>query len=154
VIIAETMVGNGDRAFEYYQQINTADQNDRIDEFECEPYVYPQNILGDEHPQFGLARNSWLTGTAAWIYIAATEHILGIMPTYTGLHIGPCIPSRWSGFKATRVFRKAQYRIEVTNPDHVCEGISSLKLDGSAIAGSILPVLDDEEAHRVEVVIG
>ena len=82
VIIAETMLNQGDRAFEYYRQINPAGKNDCIDEFECEPYVYPQNVLGDEHPQFGLARNSWLTGTASWAYQAATQHILGIRPDY------------------------------------------------------------------------
>src|SRR4030065_1220057 len=65
-MIAETILGNGVRAYEYYSQINPSAKNDKIDEYECEPYVYPQNILGDEHPQFGLARNSWLTGTAAW----------------------------------------------------------------------------------------
>jgi cellobiose phosphorylase len=95
VIIAETIAGNGQCAFEYYDQINPAAKNDRIDEFECEPYVYPQNILGDEHPQFGLARNSWLTGTASWVYQAATQHILGIAPTYDGLQIAPCIPAAW-----------------------------------------------------------
>ena len=65
-MIAETMLGNGDRAYEYYSQINPAGKNDIIDLYEIEPYVYAQNILGDEHPQFGLGRNSWLSGTASW----------------------------------------------------------------------------------------
>ena len=113
VIIAETLLGNGDRAYEYYRQINPAAKNDRIDEFECEPYVYPQNILGDEHPQFGLARNSWLSGTASWMYQAATQYILGIRPTYAGLKVAPVIPESWPGFKATRIFRGVTYRIAV-----------------------------------------
>ena len=154
VIIAETIVGNGDRAFEYYEQINPAAKNDRIGEFECEPYAYPQNILGDEHPQFGLARNSWLTGTASWTYQAATQHILGIIPTYAGLQVNPCIPSKWDGFKATRVFRNATYRIEVRNPDHVCKGIKSLRVDGKAIGDNIVPSLGDGQAHLVEVMMG
>jgi len=91
-IIAEAMLGNGDRAYAYYCQINPAARNGRIDEFECEPYVYPQNMLGDEHPQSGLARNSWLTGTASWAYQAATQYILGLQPCYTGLRIDPCLP--------------------------------------------------------------
>ncbi len=154
VIIAETIVGNGDRAFQYYEQINPAAKNDKIDEFECEPYAYPQNILGDEHPEFGLARNSWLTGTASWTYQAATQYILGIAPTYTGLRINPCIPSGWDGFKATRVFRNGTYRIEVRNPDHVCKGIKSATVDGKTIADNIVPVLADGKAHLVEVLLG
>ena len=113
VIIAETLVGRGDRAYEYFSQINPAAKNDRLDEYECEPYVYPQNILGDEHPQFGLARNSWLSGTASWMYQAATQYILGLQPTYTGLKIAPVIPESWPGFTATRIFRGVTYRITV-----------------------------------------
>jgi len=154
VIIAETIVGHGERAFEYYSQINPAAKNDRINEFECEPYVYPQNILGDEHPQFGLARNSWLTGTASWIYQAATQYILGIMPTYEGLQIDPCIPGKWDGFKVTRVFRDAVYQIEVKNRDHVCKGVKSVKVDGQEIKGKIVPIFGDGKTHRVEVIMG
>jgi cellobiose phosphorylase len=126
VIIAETIVGNGDRAFEYYSQINPVAKNDVIEEFECEPYVYPQNILGDEHPQFGLARNSWLSGTAAWAYQAATQYVLGIRPTYEGLEISPCIPRHWDGFKVTREFR----------------------------TGNVVAVFGDGETHRVDVMMG
>jgi cellobiose phosphorylase len=154
VIIAETILGDGDRAFEYYDQINPAAKNTRIDEFECEPYAYPQNILGDEHPQFGLARNSWLTGTASWIYQAATQYILGIMPTYGGLQIDPCIPSEWDGFRVTREFRNATYEIEVKNPDRVCKGVKSVRVDGGAIQGNILPILGDGKTHLVEVIMG
>jgi cellobiose phosphorylase len=88
-MIAETILGNGDRAYEYYVQINPVAKNDMIHIYECEPFVYAQNILGDEHPQFGLARNSWLTGTASWCYQAATQWILGIRPHYDGLRIDP-----------------------------------------------------------------
>ncbi len=153
VIIAETIVGNGDRAFEYYNQINPATRNERIDEFECEPFVYPQNILGDEHPQFGLARNSWLTGTASWICQAGTQHILGIQPTYQGLKINPCIPRAWDGFKVTRQFRDALYRIEVENPDHVCKGVRSIIVDGTAIPGNVVPLFQDGNTHQVWVIM-
>ncbi len=154
VIIAETMMGNGERAWEYYSQINPVAKNDRIDEYECEPYVFPQNILGDEHPQFGLARNSWLTGTASWAYQAATRYILGIRPTYDGLLIDPCIPNRWEGFRVTREFRNAVYAIEVHNPAHVCKGVKSITVDGQVIAGTVVPVLADGQTHRVEVIMG
>ena len=109
VMIAETLLGNGDRAYQYYSQINPAARNESIDTFECEPYAYPQNILGDEHPQFGLARNSWLSGTSAWTYTAATKFILGIRPAHAGLQVDPCIPKQWDGFEVTRSFRGARY---------------------------------------------
>jgi cellobiose phosphorylase len=154
VIIAETIVGNGDRAFEYYHQINPVAKNDVIEEFECEPYVYPQNILGDEHPQFGLARNSWLSGTASWAYQAGTQYILGVKPTYEGLQINPCIPREWDSFKVTREFRNAVYQIEVKNPDHVCKGVRSVQVDGKEIAGNVVPVFGDGRTYQVEVIMG
>ena len=153
VMIAETIVGNGDRAYEYYSQVNPVAKNDCIDEFECEPYVYPQNILSDEHPQFGLARNSWLSGTASWAYQAGTKYILGIQPTFGGLCINPCIPKRWNGFKVTRKFRGAEYQIEVKNPNHVSKGVAELKVDGEIVDGNIIP-LCSEGVHRVEVTMG
>ena len=153
VIIAETLVGHGDRAFEYYSQINPAARNDHIEEFECEPYVYPQNILGDEHPQFGLARNSWLSGTASWMYQAATQYILGVQPTYTGLHIDPCIPAAWDGFRITRRFRGATYRITVSNPAHVNRGVQSIAVDGEPIAGTVIPILA-AGTHDIVVTLG
>ncbi|WP_018606740.1 GH36-type glycosyl hydrolase domain-containing protein [Uliginosibacterium gangwonense] len=153
VMIAETVIGNGDRAYQYYNQINPAFKNTCIDEFEAEPYCYPQNMLGDEHPQFGLGRNSWLSGTSSWTYQAATRHILGLQPSYRGLEINPCIPSTWEGFSATRKFRGAIYEIEVRNPHHVCKGIQSITVDGSPITGSTLPLLG-EGRHQVVVTLG
>lgn len=153
-VIAETLMGNGNRAYEYYQQINPADKNDIIDEYECEPYVYAQNILSDEHPQFGLARNSWLTGAASWMYQAGMKFILGIKPVYEGLKIEPCIPKKWDGFKAVRRYRNAVYNIEVKNPKHVNQGVYSLKVDGEKIKGSTVPLFEDGENHQVEVVMG
>jgi cellobiose phosphorylase len=154
VIIAETMLGNGDRAYRYYEQITPAAKNDRIEEYECEPYVYAQNILGDEHPRFGCARNSWLTGTAAWAYTAATRYILGIRPCYDGLCIDPCIPSRWDGFRATRYFRGARYEITVENPGHICKNIKTLTIDGQQGTNRIVPVLSPGATHRINAVIG
>jgi cellobiose phosphorylase len=153
-IIAEALIGNGDRAFEYYQQINPAAKNEVIDEFECEPYVYPQNILGNEHPQFGLARNSWLTGTASWMYQAATQYILGMRPTYDGLRIDPCIPSAWDGFSVMRRFTGSRYHIVVQNAHHVCHGVTSMAVDGKSIGGNVVPIFDDAREHRVEVTLG
>lgn len=154
VIIAEALQGNGDRAFAYYQQINPATRNERIDEYEVEPYVYAQNILGDEHPQFGLGRNSWLSGTASWAYRAATQYILGIRPEYAGLRVDPCIPSAWEGFEVNRVFRGVRYQIRVRNPRHVCRGVRSLRIDGEQIPGNLVPSSLAGSAHTVEAELG
>jgi cellobiose phosphorylase len=154
MMIAETMVGRGDRAYGYYAQINPATRNDRIEEFEVEPYVYCQNILSDEHPQFGLGRNSWLTGTASWAYQAGTKYILGIRPTYAGLAIDPCIPPAWDGFRVRRVFRGATYEIAVSNAAHVSRGVRSVVVDGQRLDGVIAPAFGDGAVHRVGVTMG
>lgn len=152
-MIAATKLGHGDRAFCYYQQINPATRNDEIDRFECEPYCYPQNVLGDEHPQFGLARNSWLSGTSSWTYTAATKHILGIRPTYGGLEIDPCIPKDWPGFAVLRRFRGVSYRIEVENPDGVCRGVAEMEVNGEVVGGNVVPLLSEGD-HVVKVRMG
>ncbi|NDV63206.1 glycosyl transferase [Puniceicoccales bacterium CK1056] len=151
VMIAETMRGNGDRAYKYYLQINPAAKNDDIDTYEIEPYVYAQNILGDEHPQFGLGRNSWLSGTASWTYQAATQYILGIQPTHQGLRIDPCIPSAWNGFKVRRVFRDATYIIEVDNSENICSGVATVELNGTLLDSNTIPVQEPGSENRVVV---
>jgi cellobiose phosphorylase len=149
-IIAETLVGNGERAFQYYTQINPAAKNDQIEVYQCEPYVYAQNILGDEHPQFGLARNSWLTGTASWAYQAATQYILGIRPEYDGLRVDPCLPPAWDGFRAVRRFRRAVYHIQVHNPGHIGRGVKQFRVDGFRVEGNLAPFFPEGGDHTVE----
>lgn len=153
-MIAETMLGNGDRAYEYYSQINPAGKNDSIDLYEIEPYVYAQNILGDEHPQFGLGRNSWLSGTASWCYQAGTQWILGIRAEYEGLRIDPCIPSRWDGFKATRIYRGVKYNITVKNPKHVCKGVEKVLVNGKQVEGCVIRAEHGASEIFVEVTLG
>lgn len=154
VIIAETIVGNGDRAFQYYNQINPANRNDQIELFEVEPYVYPQNILGNEHPQFGLGRNSWLSGTASWCYQAGIKFILGVKPHHKGLQINPCIPKEWDKFEIMRQFRGSNYIITVSNPNHVNKGVRSISIDGNEIQSPFLPIFEEGETHHIEVVLG
>jgi cellobiose phosphorylase len=151
-MIAECMLGRGDRAYQYYRQINPAAKNDRLDEFESEPYCYPQNILGDEHPQFGLARNAWLSGTSSWCYQAATQWILGVRASFDGLVIDPCLPRAWEGFEMVRQWRGATYRITVSNPEHICKGARSLRVDGAVVPGNVAPPFDSGE-HTVELVL-
>ncbi len=154
IMIAETIVGNGNRAFQYYNQINPAAKNNGlIDEFESEPYCYPQNILGDEHKQFGLGRNAWLSGTSSWTYQAATQYILGIKATFKGLSINPCIPKAWKEFSVIRKFRGVIYEIHVQNPKGVSKGVKSITVDGREIVGCIVPFLVGKK-HVVKVLLG
>jgi cellobiose phosphorylase len=153
VMIAETMVGRGDRAFQYYQQINPAAKNDILDEFESEPYCYPQNILGDEHPQFGMGRNAWLSGTSSWTYQAATQFICGVRASLDGLVVDPCIPKTWDSFEITRKWRGATYRIAVKNPTGVHKGVKSMLVDGKKVEGNVAPIFTSGE-HTVEVALG
>jgi len=151
-MIAESMAGNGDRAFQYYKQILPARRNDNAELLEVEPYVYPQNILGKEHPQFGIGRNSWLSGTSSWNMVAAAQYILGMKPWYDALIIDPCIPKSWPGFKATRVFRGATYKIEVKNPDGVSKGVKQISVDGKVT--DKIPAFEAGTTHTVEVIMG
>jgi len=153
-MIAEAILGNGNRAYEYYAQINPVAKNDTCELYECEPYVYSQNILGNEHKQFGLGRNSWLSGTASWCYQAATQWILGVRAEYTGLRVDPCIPKAWDGFTVTRRFRGSIYQITVHNPEHVCKGVSRMTVDGHDIKGDILPLNGGAGTQKVEVWLG
>jgi len=153
-MIAEAILGDGEQAYAYYAQINPVAKNGIIEVYECEPYVYAQNILGDEHPQFGLGRNSWLSGTASWCYQAATQWILGIRPDYEGLRIAPCIPSSWKGFSAARRFRGKLFYITVHNPQGVCHYVGRMTVDGQETAGNIIPPDLPGETHWVEVWLG
>ena len=150
-IVAAAMLGHGDDAYRYYRQILPLARTDS-DLYKVEPYTYPQNICGPTHPSFGMARNAWLTGTASWTFVAATQWILGIRPTYEGLRVAPAIPAAWPGFKAHREFRGTAYEIEVRR-----EGTGnavSLVVDGVAIAGDVVPLPAPGTATvKVEVVL-
>ncbi|MGE5263460.1 MAG: GH36-type glycosyl hydrolase domain-containing protein [Acidobacteriota bacterium] len=148
IVIAEATLGHGDRAHDYYLRINPSAREEIGEIHRCEPYVYAQMIAGRDAPTYGEAKNSWLTGTAAWNYVAITQWILGIRPTFDGLQIAPVIPSHWSGFRATRVFRGVTYAIEV---ERTGEGNApSLVVDGKPVDGDVVP-LPDERTTRVHV---
>ncbi|MBN1524104.1 MAG: glycosyl transferase [Spirochaetales bacterium] len=130
MIIAEAMCGNSDRAYELFCTINPMKKNDSIETYEMEPYCMSQNILSNEHPHAGKARNSWLTGTSAWTYRAAMEYIIGIKPDYQTLTINPCIPSSWERILVKRIFRGKLFQFEITNPDHIEKGIPAITQTG------------------------
>lgn len=154
IMIAETILGHGDRAFEYYKKIAPAYLEDISRLHRTEPYVYAQMIAGREAPNFGEAKNSWLTGTAAWNFTALTQWILGIRPELDGLRIDPCIPAGWSGFEVTRKFRGEVYHIKVENPHQVNQGIVKFKVDGEEYTENLIKPAGDGEEHQVQVVLG
>jgi cellobiose phosphorylase len=156
--LALCLFGEGDRALEYYRSICPSVKQAEIEKYRSEPYVYAQMIAGRDAPCYGEAKNSWLTGTAAWTFVALAEGILGVKPEYRGLMVDPCISSKWKGFGATRKFRGATYDIEVRNPRGVCKGVSSVKVDGKQIApagkAALLPIFPAGSKHRVEIELG
>jgi N,N'-diacetylchitobiose phosphorylase len=154
-IVAEAMLGRGDRAYEYYRAFLPAAKNDSAEVYTMEPYVYAQFITGNEHPsKFGRARNSWLTGTAAWAFVSMSQHILGVRPDYDGLVVDPSIPAAWDGFTVTRTFRGKEVRIAVTNPRHVQHGVRRLTVNGQAVQGTCIPLNLLREVNQVEVELG
>ena len=152
--IAEARLRRGERAFDYYLRINPSAREGLSELHRCEPYVYAQMIAGPDAADFGQAKNSWLTGTAAWSLVAITQWVLGVRPAHDGLVVDPCIPAAWEGFTVTRRYRGATYAIAVSNPHHVSHGVAQVRVDGRPIAGSLLPVFGDGATHRVEVVLG
>ncbi len=136
IMIAEAIVGHGDKAHDYYTRINPSAREAISEVHRCEPYVYAQMIAGRDAPTHGEAKNSWLTGTAAWNYIAITQWILGIRPTFDGLQVSPVIPGDWPGFEATRVFRGVIYHISVERAGQ--GNIASLTVDGEPIDGNVV----------------
>jgi len=141
IMIAETKLGNGDRALDYYLKICPSFREEISEIHRCEPYVYAQTIAGPESPTPGEAKNSWLTGTAAWNYVAITQYILGIRPELTGLRVEPIIPKDWEGFQVVRDFRGVRYDISVKRKgkgNHCQLNIDGQDIEGTVILSSIV----------------
>jgi cellobiose phosphorylase len=154
IMIGETEIGRGQQAWEYYKKICPSYLEDISDLHKTEPYVYSQMIAGKDAFKPGEAKNSWLTGTASWNFLAISQYILGIRPDYDGLLIDPCIPSDWSGFTVTRVFRGANYEIKVSNPNKVQKGIAKITFNGKEITGNVLPIQPKGSTSKVEITMG
>jgi cellobiose phosphorylase len=153
IMIAETMVDNGEQAFDYYQRINPSVREEIGEQHRSEPYVYAQMIAGRDAATFGEAKNSWLSGTAAWNYVAITQWILGIRPSYHGLEIAPVVPQDWSEFSVTRRFRNITYEIHVTRIGPGNE--SALMVDGKSLKGNVVPIPHDSQSKvMVDVKLG
>ena len=153
ISIGETVIGHGDRAFEVYKKTCPAYIENISEIHRTEPYVYSQMVAGKDARNFGEAKNSWLTGTAAWTFVNVSQHILGIYPTLNGLSVDPCLPSDMEGFTATRQYRGATYDIKVTNEDHAQKGIKAFLVDGKPIEGHVIPYDPDKKHYQVEIIM-
>jgi N,N'-diacetylchitobiose phosphorylase len=149
-VIAEAMLGRGDRAFEYYKSYLPMERNDDIDRYEIEPYVYAQFICGPDHPEFGMGRNAWLSGTASWSYVAATQYLLGVRADYEGLVIAPALPTAWSGFTMRRTVRGKKCVIRVSRGAE-----KGIVVAGKRVRGDLVPYdllgADGENAITVTI---
>ena len=152
VIIGETVLGRGDYAWDYFRKICPSYTEANSALHKVEPYVYSQMIAGKDAAKPGEAKNSWLTGTAAWNWYAITQFILGIKPSYNGLIVDPCICSEWKEYTVRRRFRGSSYEITVQNPSGVCRGIVSMTVDGVPVEGNLVPHAPGD--HKVMVVLG
>ena len=154
IVCAEAELGHGDRAFQVYKRTCPAYTEAISEIHRTEPYVYSQMIAGKDAPSFGEAKNSWLTGTAAWTFLSITQSILGMQPTLEGLRIEPCVPADWKEFRLHRRFRGAEYNILVKNPKGVQKGVTAMTLDGQSVSGNVLPILPAGHTAQVEVWMG
>ncbi len=154
IVMAQTMLGKGDKAYEYYRSYLPAAYNARAEIRETEPYVYAQTTNSRYNMRFGSSRNPWLSGTTTWAYYAAAQYILGIRPDYDALVIDPCIPSSWKGFTAQRMFRGKKIDIQVENPDGKQKGVKFLEINGKSIKGNRIHISIFNEHNQVRVIMG
>jgi cellobiose phosphorylase len=147
-ILAECLLGHGNRAFEIYQKALPMNPVIDIDRYEVEPYVYAEYVTSPDHPTFGQASHSWLTGSSTWMLRGALDYILGIKPTYCGLRIEPCIPSHWKSYCVKRCFRGIDYEIAVLNPENVQKGVREVKFEGIKLTSNLID-LNDPQIQRL-----
>jgi cellobiose phosphorylase len=150
IMIAETMVGRGERAFDYYKKIAPAYREEISEVHRTEPYVYAQMIAGKDAARHGEAKNSWLTGTAAWNFVAVSQHLLGVRPDYDGLVVDPCLGPEVPEFTVTRKARGATYRIHVLNSGGTG---ARLTVDGTPVEGQLVPWAPAGTTVHVEAVL-
>ena len=154
ITCAEAVLGHGDRAFQTYRKLCPAYLEELSEIHRTEPYVYSQMVAGKDAEAFGEAKNSWLTGAAAWSFTAVSQAILGILPELEGLRIDPCIPSGWTGFTVKRRFRGAEYRIAVENPEGAQRGVKEVYVDGTRLEGTVIPPAETGKTVSVRVIMG
>jgi len=161
-ILAECLLGRAERAFEIYKKALPMNAVIDIDRYGVEPYVYAEYVTSPDHPTFGQASHSWLTGSSTWMLRDGLDYILGVRPTYNGLLIDPCIPADWREYQIQRRFRGVTYRINVLNPRGINKGVKKLVVAGDELAGNLIDlrdakvqsILQGKVAVEVQVVLG
>ena len=151
IVCAEAVLGHGNRAFEVYRKTCPAYIEDISEIHRTEPYVYSQMVAGKDAPTHGEAKNSWLTGTAAWTFLSISQAILGIVPEFDGLSVNPCIPSELDGYRVSRTYRGAVYDITVDNSAGSEYGVREMYVNGKRIEGNIIPPAAEGETVSVIV---
>ncbi len=154
ISIAEAVIGRGNRAFEIYKKTCPAYIEDISEIHRTEPYVYSQMIAGADAPKHGEAKNSWLTGTAAWTFVNVSQYLLGIQPDYDGLRIDPCLPDELKEIGLNRTYRDAKYHIHITKPDGIEKGVHKMLVNGKEVEGNLLRPLDGCTEYNVEIIMG
>lgn len=140
IVMAYSKLADGENAFDIYRR-NCPSYLEEVSEVHrTEPYVYSQTIAGRDAKNYGEAKNSWLTGTAAWTFVAATQGILGITPQFDGLEVRPCLPKEIKTYQATRMYRGVRYDITVKNTGGTT---SKMTVDGNEVQGNIVPMKSD-----------
>ena len=153
VVIAECLLGRGDKAYEAWKRSSFLTRSREPDIYKTEPYVYSEFSYGPQSPHFGQGSYSWMTGSAAWFFRAATDYILGVRPSLDGLIIDPCIPKDWEGFTFKRIFRGSLFEIQVKNPSRVNKGVKKILIDGKEISSNIIREFKRRK-YKVEVILG
>lgn len=161
-ILAECLLGHGDRAFHIYQQALPMNPAIDIDRYQVEPYVYAEYVTSPDHPTFGQASHSWLTGSSTWMLRDGIDYILGVRPTYGGLLIDPCIPQSWKSYQITRKFRGKTHYIEVFNPHAVNQGVKQMEIEGKMVEGNLIDladvtiqrILNEKSEVKIRVIMG
>ncbi len=154
VVIAETLVGNGERAYEYFRKFMPSAYNTKAELRQTEPYVYAQFTCSKHNPRYGSSRLPWLSGTASWAYYTAAQFILGVQPDYNGLKIDPCIPSNWDQIKINRKFRGKNFNIIIKNDNKVQKGIKEIEVNGEKISDNVIPFDKMKDSNEVLVLMG
>jgi len=139
-IIAESLIGRGDQAYNYYRKFMPSAYNTRAELRQTEPYVYAQFTCSKYSPRYGSSRLPWLSGTASWAYYTAAQYILGIQPDYYGLKINPCIPAGWKEIKINRKFRNSNFNITIHNKNGSQKGVKKITLNGEPVDGNLIPL--------------
>ncbi|HBQ20486.1 MAG: hypothetical protein A2Z91_07575 [Deltaproteobacteria bacterium GWA2_38_16] len=154
LIVSYAMSKKGKKAYELFTKIAPYNPAKTVERYQTEPYVYAEYCYGPGNAQFGMGAFNWNTGTAAWMFIAATQWMVGVRPVFEGLMIDPCVPSHWKTFSIERAFRGALYKIHIENPEGVESGVKEVTVDGKRIEGNVIPQMPAGKVYEVHVLMG